>query len=118
MPEVIQEVIESPVPTSIVEIAELFKITLDDLLKDEIMCKEFLSDIASIDKNRKPVIQEVQPDKSIYKIGVNRYVGYDRKINTFKKNNLQKIGEAILQFSANSSAGLDFSIAKSVSIAY
>jgi len=62
------------------------------LIEDEVLCKEFSKDIISIDKNRRSTIREIPKSDGVYRIGVHRYIGYDKKTyfkdkwNNFWKN--------------------------------
>ncbi len=62
------------------------------LLKDKQFCLDFTKDTASINRNRKTSIQESVAADDVYRIGLNRYIGYDKKtyfkdkVRNFKQN--------------------------------
>jgi len=60
-----------------------------NLMADDYLCKEFRKDVASIEKNRKPVLKETAKSDKTYTIGLHRYIGYDRKV--YFKDKLQNL---------------------------
>ncbi|MCQ2957563.1 MAG: hypothetical protein MJ180_01525 [Candidatus Gastranaerophilales bacterium] len=59
------------------------------LIKDDLMCRDLTKDVASINTNRKSTERENEYDNSVYRISMQRYVGYDKK--TYFKDKLKRI---------------------------
>ncbi len=59
------------------------------LIKDDLMCRDLTNDVASINTNRKSNARETEYDNNVYRISMQRYVGYDKK--TYFKDKFKRM---------------------------